>query len=318
MSPSVSIVIPCFNAEACVADAIRSALSQTYENREIIVVDDGSTDGSAEIIESFGSAVRAERGPRRGGAAARNRGVALSSGELIQFLDADDLLHPAKLERQVNAVENSTADVVFCWGTVSPEGVSGKAYRRVYTDGDPVEYILDGILQTSAPLHRREVLERAGGFSEDLPCAQEFDLHLRLACQGATFSQLPEVLFTVRRRHGSVSSDEVRLYRVMASVLHRAACEEAWCREPRRRKAIARRIAQCARWLLRLGDTHGGVEALRTAEAVHVGGVRDAYSVTAQAVRNLVGPVQAERLLWRLRRTVKRWRSPTTAAGETS
>ena len=95
-SPLTSVVIPCYNAEGYVGEAIESALNQTYRPVEVIVIDDGSTDGSLDVIRSFGDRIRYESGPNRGPSAARNRGVQLARGELIQFLDADDVLHPEK------------------------------------------------------------------------------------------------------------------------------------------------------------------------------------------------------------------------------
>jgi len=91
-APIVSIIIPCFNAEKWVAQCIQSCLDQTYKNVEIIFVDDGSTDRSLEIIKSFGSAILCQSGPRKGACAARNQGLALSRGEFVKFLDADDVL----------------------------------------------------------------------------------------------------------------------------------------------------------------------------------------------------------------------------------
>ena len=99
--PLVSILIPCHNAEAFVADAIESALGQTHPNVEVVVVDDGSTDRSLEVIRSYDGRIRWETGPCRGACAARNRALALSLGEFIQFLDSDDLLLPQKIERQL-------------------------------------------------------------------------------------------------------------------------------------------------------------------------------------------------------------------------
>src|SRR5262245_14900968 len=88
----VSVVIPCYNAERFLAETLESAFAQTYPHTEIIVVDDGSTDGSAKLIKDYGDRVKAELGANRGGSAARNRGTALARGEFIQFLDADDVL----------------------------------------------------------------------------------------------------------------------------------------------------------------------------------------------------------------------------------
>ena len=98
MKPFVSILIPCFNAERWIGIAIESALAQTWRMREIIVIDDGSTDGSREIIRSFGDRIRFEARPNRGGNATRNQLLALSRGDWLQYLDADDYLLPEKIE----------------------------------------------------------------------------------------------------------------------------------------------------------------------------------------------------------------------------
>src|SRR6266487_4648219 len=95
-SPLVSVLIPCFNAEKWVGQAISSALAQTWSNKEVLVVDDGSTDGSLEIIRSFGASIRFESGRNRGANVARNRLLELAKGEWLQYLDADDYLLKTK------------------------------------------------------------------------------------------------------------------------------------------------------------------------------------------------------------------------------
>src|SRR5580704_7721487 len=110
---SVSVVIPCFNAEATVADTIESALTQTWEDLEIIVIDDGSTDSSTNVLRSFGNRIRANFGPNRGASAARNTGTTLATGAYIQYLDADDLLAPEAIERRLAALNENGADVAY-------------------------------------------------------------------------------------------------------------------------------------------------------------------------------------------------------------
>src|SRR2546421_12547046 len=105
MSEPVSILIPCFNAKRWIGTAIQSALAQTYEPKEIIVVDDGSTDGSLDVIKSFGDSIRWETGPNRGGNVARNRLLALARGSWLQYLDADDYLLPDKIARQISFMQ---------------------------------------------------------------------------------------------------------------------------------------------------------------------------------------------------------------------
>src|ERR1700734_3340325 len=101
MSPLVSILIPCFNAKQWIAQAIESALQQTWPEKEVIVVDDGSTDGSLGVIKRFEGRVRWETGPNRGGNQARNRLLELARGEWLQYLDADDYLLPDKVALQM-------------------------------------------------------------------------------------------------------------------------------------------------------------------------------------------------------------------------
>jgi glycosyltransferase involved in cell wall biosynthesis len=142
--PTVSVVIPCFNAASFIGETVRSALNQTIAPLEVIVVDDGSTDGSAAIAESFGSPVRVIRQNRRRQAAARNRGIAEATGEWIAFLDADDVWLPEKLQRQLDVAAGESSAVtcaVYCSATVpidagakierpTPESMRPEAFLR--------------------------------------------------------------------------------------------------------------------------------------------------------------------------------------------
>src|SRR5947208_2592225 len=101
MSTLVSILIPCYNAERWIAQAIESALAQTWPEKEVVVVDDGSTDGSLDVIKQFDGRIRWETGPNRGGNMARNRLRELAGGDWLQYLDADDYLLPDKIDDQM-------------------------------------------------------------------------------------------------------------------------------------------------------------------------------------------------------------------------
>ena len=104
--PTVSVVIPAYNAEAFVGDAIDSVLAQTFHDFEIIVVDDGSADGTRRVVTAYGDRVRFYQQEQAGASRARNRGIEEAHGEFIAFLDADDLWLPTKLEKQVQAFRN--------------------------------------------------------------------------------------------------------------------------------------------------------------------------------------------------------------------
>ena len=113
--PSISVVIPCFNAAAFLTETLQSALSQTLAPQEVIVVDDGSTDESARIAESFGPPVRVIRQTNHGESVARNRGIEQARGTWIALLDADDRWEPNKLERQVAALSQAPPETVCCY-----------------------------------------------------------------------------------------------------------------------------------------------------------------------------------------------------------
>ena len=192
----VSILIPCFNAERWVAQAIQSALDQTWPEKEVIVVDDGSQDGSLDVIRSFGERIHWETGPNRGGGAARNRLLELAHGEWLQYLDADDYLLPLKIERQMMFLqENPACDVVYSpillvnWS----EAGTCQEILEIREPHDPWILLARWWLpQTGAPLWRRQVLIDVGGWKPGQPCCQEHELYLRLLQSGARFCYFGE------------------------------------------------------------------------------------------------------------------------------
>lgn len=299
--PQVSIIIPCFDAERTVGEAIRSALGQTYSNKEIIVVDDGSTDRSLDAIRAFGDRVRWETHPNRGGSAARNRGLALARGELIQFLDADDILFPHKLTQQVARCVEVEADVVFCDRIEKrPHEHEGSLQTRPMRQGDDaVVYVLEGTLQTSAPIHRKECLLRVGGFREDLPCAQEFDLHLRLAAEGCTFHHMTEALYELRKRETSVSSSHERILDQYEAII-RPVMDQLRAKgrlTDGRSVAFARLMANAGRLYIQMGAREKADLAFRTAQQIHHDGWLTAYSKPARILRRIVGAALLEKLV---------------------
>ncbi len=181
---SVSILVPCYNSEEHLAETIESALGQTWPACEIIVVDDGSTDGSLEVARAYeGEDVRIIEQSNQGAPAARNRAFQASTGDYIQYLDADDLLHPRKIEAQVAALRESDPGTVAVCSTVyfqdgeSPEeGQRAKGEQEVpwLTSNDPVQWLINlwtpgtgwGMVQTGAWLTPREVIKRAGAWAE--------------------------------------------------------------------------------------------------------------------------------------------------------
>ncbi len=221
MSPTVSIVIPCFNAQETIREAIESCLRQSYDAFEVVVVDDGSTDRSVHVLSEFSNDIRWETGENRGGCAARNRGTELATGDYIQYLDADDILHTDKLSLQMEQVLCNPGKLVFSDVSYMDDRKPHPHHRRLGDASDSFEFMIEAGLQTSAPIHRREWLDRVGGWTEGLCCAQERDLHLRLAAIGIPFMRFPRNLVSIRRVEGSVSSSYVRVMDQHEQILSR-------------------------------------------------------------------------------------------------
>jgi glycosyltransferase involved in cell wall biosynthesis len=219
--PLVSIIIPCYNAERWLSHAILSCLEQTYRPIEIIVIDDGSTDGSLDIIKSYDKALTWETGPNRGGNAARNRGFALSKGAYIQFLDADDYLLPEKIERQVRFLEETGADVVYGdWRKQFHHPDNTITFSEVYRPGahqDMLQMLLATWLTASFTLLlRRDAFILSGGWDEIIQAMQEQDLYLSLTIAGCRMCYQAGS-GGIHRRYGPVTVSTSNPHRLLLS-----------------------------------------------------------------------------------------------------
>lgn len=303
--PLVSIIIPCFNAAPYVGEAIESALRQTYKPTEVIVVDDGSTDDSLTVIRSFEGRIRWETGPHRGASAARNRGLSLSQGEFIQFLDSDDVLVQNKIEIQVERLIQYGTNWVACgWYYMNQPQ---QPVRIPAPDTDPLLFVLNHKLPIEAPLHRRTALEQAGGFREDLPCAQEFELHLRLAIHNTPLPFVPQPLFAIRSVPDSVSSNYVRVLEQLAHILPSTyeILRAQNALTPERRRAFATAMARAGRHALQRSRPDLGLRCLSWAEQVDPAGAALAYGRFGRWLRRLAGPSVAERaIVWARKRRI--------------
>jgi glycosyltransferase involved in cell wall biosynthesis len=192
---SVSVIIPVYNCRRYLGEAIASALGQTLPPAEVIVVDDGSTDGSAEVARAFPSPVRCTSQPHGGIGMARNLGVTLARGEFIAFLDADDIWTTRKLELQMTALAADLAvDMVFghLEQFVSPDlDAAARARLRAPTGGGPA-------YTAATLLIRRASMDRAGPFATQWQLGEFVDWYLRASEAGLQSLMLPEVL--LRRR----------------------------------------------------------------------------------------------------------------------
>lgn len=235
--------MPAYNAEKYVADSIRSVIEQTYPDWQLVVVDDGSTDKTAEIVQSVSAAddrITYIYQANGGQASARNTGIENSRGDLIAFLDADDLWIKEKLELQVLKMDETGADVLYSDG------------QHIHADGEPsdnekfaaVPGRVDGArmfrllyeynrIQIQSVLMRRSLVESARPFDEDrrFQNCEDYELWLQLAREGVVFYGMEEKLIRYRRHTEASTFQESNVLRPMIAVMKKHAQHRSLTRQ---------------------------------------------------------------------------------------
>jgi glycosyltransferase involved in cell wall biosynthesis len=220
----ISVLIPCHNAVRTVAGAIESVLAQTQPPTEVLVVDDGSSDGSLEVIKRFGESVEWRQQSNQGGGRTRNRLLDMCSTEWVQYLDADDYLLPDKLaEHTLSLSSDPEVDVLY-----GPSIFEDHAGDRVVRYESPIPEPRDPWLllarwrlpQTGSPLWRRSALLDVGAWKEDQSVCQEHELYLRLLKAGKRFGYYPRAGSVYRRFPDSTvsTSDSSRTFRARLEI----------------------------------------------------------------------------------------------------
>jgi glycosyltransferase involved in cell wall biosynthesis len=207
VTPKVSVVIPVLNRPVAVRRAIDSVLAQTFQDFEIIVVDDGSTDETAAAVHACVdpriTLIRHDR--RRGGGAARNTGIRAGSAPYVAFLDSDDEWLPTKLQRQLELFERSSERLALVYTGaewIYPDGTVRAVIRRPHADLARRLLTSNVVGETSVGMVRRSALNEIGGFDESLPSCQDMDLWLRL-CERFRAASVSEALVRVTKAHDS-------------------------------------------------------------------------------------------------------------------
>ena len=261
----VSIIIPSYNRCSLLKRAIQSVLDDASADGgrahvEVIVIDDGSTDDSVDMVRSFGLPVRVIAQVRAGANVARNRGLAEAAGKYIRFLDSDDWLEKGVTWQQMTALVESGADL--CYGDwrdafEHPTG-SNDTVLSMGPVADPVETLLGS--KWAAPfcyLYKSEAARSAGGWQVDLPAAQDFDFILRIAMQGCRFAHVPVVIgHYYHHTQSRVSRDNpagwcAAVRRVLSEAVVRLDRDNSWT--PGRRKAVARSLLALAKTYYQFG-----------------------------------------------------------------
>lgn len=204
---NVSVIVPVYNGQKYIMAAIKSALDQTFKDIEVIIVDDGSTDRTAEIVLSFHDHVKYIYQENAGAAKARNQGVAASSGEYLAFLDCDDIWFPGKLERQVKLLDDRqeigivSADMQY----ISEDGELEPEFERGVRLDDPFcrEFMSGFWLLPSVLCVRRSAYDHAGGFDSGFCAAGAEDLEFAVRLMQRTKIHYMDEVVGLYRRHPS-------------------------------------------------------------------------------------------------------------------
>lgn len=278
-APAVSVIMPAWGVADLVGEALASLQAQAFSDWEAIVVDDGDPAVGPAVLPYAENdpRIRFVPSPRGGVSAARNHALTMARAPLIALLDGDDLHLPGYLERMVAAISADpalalvTCDAIFT-------GQTARAGRRFsdYSAQDG-ERSLDAIVARRfnifiASIMRRDVLDAAGGFDEDLVAAEDLDLWIRIAALGRPIGRVPDPLVLYRRRPGSLSSSALRLRRAAAALYDKAALHLAGRPEAVTAAAMAATMRDEAGWvegedLVIAGKTRAGLALLRQSHA---------------------------------------------------
>ena len=239
MQDLVSVIMPAYNAGRHLAESVRSVQAQTYAGWELIVVDDGSTDDTREVVQALAEAdarVRYVQRPNGGQGAARNTGLGEARGPLVAFLDADDLWLPGKLAAQLAVLEEKGVDLVYTDGYIfSDEGAESPEDHFYILPGEARGVEMYRVLFTSnriatlSVLVKREALDAAGLFDENRAYqnCEDYDLWMRLARNGASFYGMKEKLMRYRRHAAATTYTASKLLTPMLAVILKHASDPA-------------------------------------------------------------------------------------------
>jgi len=267
--PAVSVIIPTYNRVRLLRAALDSVHRQTFSDYEVIVVDDGSTEAVAEMVQDHPARPSVIRQHRRGPAAARNHGLKEARASVIAFLDSDDLWHTDKLSRFMKALNKDPAVRIY-YGPMSPIDAEGRPVpgRTKPCHGGRIteQLFCSSFVHVPTVVCRRELLDRAGGFDESLPVCEDYDLWLRLSVH-EPFGLLPEPL-AWRRLHGDRLSKQSmsRNLAIKANVLRRfydGAQFDGYIQSSVARARLARVCFVAARAALANGEYDRAVEFCR-------------------------------------------------------
>ena len=221
----ISVIIPFYNSEKYIAKTIDSVLNQTYSNFEIICVNNNSNDNSAEIvrkiIETYPQKITLIDEHRKGANYARNTGLEFATGNIIQFLDADDILEPTKFETQLKGFDLPEINVVVSDRVSMDESLTKIICKHDFSsiEKKPLNTAISQIIITGNPLYRKSFLMQIGAWDVHLPNAQDWELNIRAVLQGAKFKYIKGDFLICRGVLNSLSSNWLSVSNTTAQII---------------------------------------------------------------------------------------------------
>ena len=298
--PRVTVVVPAFNARSTIGKTLRSAQAQTYRNLEILVVDDGSTDDTVECVTSISPGdprIRLIRQSNGGPSAARNAALAQASGEFVAPLDADDLWHPTKIQKQIEVfAANPGVGLVYTWSRVINLEDRVRAAKlplfargHVHSAMMAVNFIGGG----SVPLIRTDVLREVGGYDVALRNAcEDFKLQLLIA-ERYEYDLVPEFLVGYRWHPSQLSADFAGMLRARRVVLREACRRNPSVPRLLARLSLAHSFRITGIQMVKKGDIARGYLAMMQAAAMDpVASAHEAFDFVGRRMKGRSGPVQ--------------------------
>jgi glycosyltransferase involved in cell wall biosynthesis len=267
-TPAVTVVIPTYNRAHLISRAVESVLAQTFAELELLVVDDGSTDRTPEVMAGYADPrltyIRKAHAER---SAARNHGLERARGSLVAFLDSDDWFLPDKLARQVPVLDTDPkcAAVLAGWRMVRPDGtVLSEERPWEHLTGQPTlrDWLFASTAAPCAVLFRTEVVRAVGGYAEDMSFAEDMELLTRLSAKGYRFGMLPAVVAAQQWHEGNSMRDFDSMRQGRFTFVDRAIAADGNARhDPEERRQI---LARQHLVLACLGYSVGRIETARS------------------------------------------------------
>ncbi len=302
----VSVIIPAYNAATFIAATLQSVFEQTYpkEQVEIIVVNDGSTDNTQQLLESYGKQIHLINTPNRGASAARETGRQAATGDFLQYLDSDDLLMPEKITLQVEALQRENAEVAY-GNWLKFREVNGKreeieTINRQLNGRPEIALFTNFWCPPAALLYTKSIADKIGEWNKDLPIIQDARYFLDAALHQATFVYTPSLVAAYRVAAGTSLSQRMGSFKftkdcyINAKEIY-ALWQQDLNHDPEKKQALISVFCQCAETLF-ANDQKIGEECLDYLQKL--GGTAQLFA--SNPIKKIGAKILGVQMVWKL------------------